>query len=182
VFAPRGRTRATAAYLRRSMTAVAGRLRSCLGCLPRAPAGVRAGILRRHARRWLGGPGRGGPLWGVSVTVCMPPDASSLAAALPSRSPAPVWVARPRRARGGSRCDRKSAVRVKKQLRIPRAEGLADASSIPTASTIPKRPEDSPAFFAYRKTPIVTGVCAWPSRRHPPADPRFRPCLASDLS
>lgn len=38
--------------------------------------------------------GRGGPVWGVSVPVCVPPDAPSLAAPLPLRLPALVWVAR----------------------------------------------------------------------------------------
>jgi hypothetical protein len=36
------------------------------------------------------------------------------------------------------------------------------------ASTILKRPEDSPAFFVAGKTPIVIGVCACPSRAAPP--------------
>jgi hypothetical protein len=33
-------------------------------------------------------------VWGVSVPVCVPPDAPSLAAPLPLRLPALVWVAR----------------------------------------------------------------------------------------
>lgn len=36
----------------------------------------------------------GGPVWGVSVPVCAPPGARSLAAPPPSGLPAPVWVAR----------------------------------------------------------------------------------------
>jgi hypothetical protein len=72
-------------------------------------------LLRRRARRRLG-PGRGGPLWGVSVPVCVPTGA--LPAVCPLRSPRRCGLPVAGRARGGSRCDRKCAVRLKKQLRI----------------------------------------------------------------
>lgn len=86
--------------------------------VPLAAAGLGSGVLRCGARRRLRLPGRGGsvrggvdlvvrlslivrrftgragPVWGVSVPVCVPPDARSLAAPPPSGLPAPVWVAR----------------------------------------------------------------------------------------
>jgi hypothetical protein len=83
------------------------------GCGPRlgrsparrsSPASVAPAAAARFAAAWAswcaarspcgGSPAAAARCWGVSVPVCVPPGARSLAAPPPSGLPAPVWVAR----------------------------------------------------------------------------------------